>query len=418
MNRSVLAVLLVACGQPAGKVGPDAAVGGGSDAAMPDGQTANHSGGWRTTGRDASRAYRSDAAGPGATATARLFAQNASGVEFASLGTPVVDEANNVYFVSITPMQPTELVSIDGAGHERWRVQTPAGWQLGSLVLGPDGNVYTVATMGSPDTIGKILSWSSANGSARPETSPIPGLYAIVFAADGRFVEQTYTQAAGYGTQLRAATGGQTWIWPRGGDATALSPAGDAIAIMTVPSGNPQPPLELVVLHPGDGSEAWHYTFAADLQSPAVAIDADGTVFAAVSQNGSHLHVLKFSPSGQLAWDRDIASLTWASRILVGAQAIVIAAQNGQSFAGIGLQKSDGMPPANSQLTCGEPQAIDKNDVVYWSCDNGQQATTPDGAFVASWSGNTTFQIVLAPDGSAYDVPAAYFASHQLFRIN
>ncbi len=377
-----------------------------------------HLGGWRTHGGDAARSYRAAVAGPGTAATSALFTMNTSPDEFASLGTPVIDEAGNVYLMRLQDTTPDEVVSFDPTGHERWSTPIDAGWSMYDLDLGPDGNVYAVATMGSGDTMqSKIVVYRGSDGTALPGSDLIPGLYTVLMPPTGGIFGLTYTMAAGYGTVAYDAIGHQRWVMTQGGDAYAVSPAGDALAMIAVGSGNPAPPLELLVVDPSDSHELWHYTFAAGLGTPTLAIDGDGTVFAAVSENGSNLHVMRFAPGGQLQYDRTISTLTWPSRILVGHDAIAIGAQNSQDFAGIGLQKSDGMPPANSQLTCGDPQAIDSNDVVYWSCNNGTQATTPSGGFVASWTGEFSFQIVLGPDGSAYDVPAAYFSAMNLYKI-
>lgn len=398
----------------------DAAPGrdGASDAASADAPAVTHTGGWRMRGGDATHGFRSSAAGPGATATSTLFAQNTSGVEFASLGTPVIDEHGNLYFASSTPMVPTDLVSLDPAGNERWRTSLEAGWSPSDLALGPDGNVYAVATTGSGDTMqGKIVGFRASDGTALPGSAPIAGLWSILMPPGGGLYAMTYTTAAGYGMQAFDSIGHSRWTLTKGGDQYALSPAGDAFAVIVVGAGNPAPPLELDVLAPSDGHELWHYTFAAGLGTPALAFDTDGSIYASASENGSNLHVLKLSSDGQLVYDRTISTLTWPSRIVVGASAIAIGAQNGQDFAGIALQKSDGMPPPNASTPCGDPQAIDSADEIFWSCNNGIESTTPAGAVIGSWTGQFTFQIVLGPDGTAYDVPAAYFAAMQLYRI-
>jgi hypothetical protein len=137
-----------------------------------------------------------------------------------------------------------------------------------------------------------------------------------------------------------------------------------------------------------------------------------------MSRNGRDLYVMKYSAGGDVLWSSYAPSLTWPRRILIGAHTVTVACQAPQyQGTGITVHKSDGQQPFGGTTPCGEPQAIDANDVIYWGCDGGVQAATPTGQIRGGWEGRYTFQVVLGPDGAAYHVPAAYFADHQLIRI-
>lgn len=372
-------------------------------------------------GGDGSMAYRSPGAGPQGAATMTVAYQNPSSDDFAGLGTPIVDEDGDVYLVSNTPMQPNELVALNASGAVRWHVTLDMGWSYGELTLGPDGNVYAVATAGSGASAqAKLVGFDGKTGAALSGSAPIPGLARILMPADGTIYALTYTEAAGYGTQALPGMGAAPrWTKAQGGDAYAIAPDGSALAMVIVGAGNPAPPYEVVSLDPATGAERWHYTLDAALtSSPVIAIDADGTTYIAASGNGSNLHLLKLSKTGAPVWDVVADSLTYPSRILIGPTTASVSCQTpSYDGAGFTLDKASGAQPAGWSAPCGEPEAVDAHDILYWGCNGGIQAANAAGQAVGGWSGNYTFQVVLAPNSTAYAVPAAYFADHQLFRI-
>ncbi|NVB84672.1 MAG: PQQ-binding-like beta-propeller repeat protein [Kofleriaceae bacterium] len=417
-------VFLAACGGPSGSgddtVAPDAA-GEGADGSV-DAMPPAHIGGWRMRAGDSTLSYRSSTPGPTGTATLDVFHQNLASDEFAGLGHPVVDEAGNLYLISTVPQQPAELLSLSAAGTMRWKTTLETGWSTGPLALGPDGNVYAHAdksTMsGSTYTYqSKVFVWDAETGAPITATPAVDGLGGILLPPDGSVYGMTYTEEAGYGLYAKSSLGAAPrWTKAEGGDAYALSPAGDMLVTITVPKTGPH---EVVAFEPQTGAEKWRYPVdAALVSSPTLAIDSDGTIYVALSKRGSDLTVVRLSKAGAVEWTHVEPSITYPSRILVGRDTITIAAQTpNYGYAGVVLTKVTGARPAGATTPCGEPQAVDSADVIYWSCDSGIKATTPLGASVGSWTGRFTFQIVLGPDGSAYDVPAAYFADHQLFRI-
>lgn len=419
-------VLLAACGGGSAGSGddtpaPDAAVtaDGPADAMPPA-----HIGGWRMRAGDSALSYRSSTPGPTGNATINVFDTNNSSDDFASLGDPVIDEDGNLYLVSLTPQQPTQVVSLAPDGTVRWMADVETGWGAYNLNLGPDGNVYahtdrTTSTDPTYTYESKVFSWDSATGAPRTPTTPIDGLGSILLPPDGSVYGMTYTEEAGYGLYAKSSlTAAPRWTKTEGGDAYALSPAGDMLVTVTVPPDNGA--HDVVAFDPQTGAEKWRYHVDATLvSSPTLAIDDDGTVYAALSKQGSDLTVVRLSKTGAVEWTHVEPSITYPSRILLGSETFTVAAQTPSSgYTGIVLTKATGAPPADAVTPCGEPQAVDSNDVIYWSCESGSmQATTPLGEVVGSWTTRFTFQIVLGPDGAAYDVPAAYFADHELFRI-
>lgn len=417
-------VLLAACGSPAGSgddtVGPDAtvAVDGAIDSMPPA-----HIGGWRMRAGNSALSYRSATPGPTGSAASSVFHANTSPEEFASLGNPVVDEDGNLYLVSITPQQPTQVVSLSPTGAVRWMSPVETGWSAFDLNLGPDGNVYahtdrTTSTSPTYTYESKVFAWDTVTGTPLTSPPPVDGLGSILLPPDGSVYGMTYTEEAGYGLYAKSSIdAAPRWSKTEGGDAYALSPAGDMLVTITVPPNSGA--HDVVAFDPQSGAERWRYHVdAALVSSPTLAIDDDGTVYVALSKQGSDLTVIRLSKTGQVEWTHVEPSITYPSRILVGDDTITLAAQTPNSYyEGIVLTKVTGVPPTGASTPCGEPQAVDESDVIYWSCDSGIQATTPLGESVGSWPGRFTFQIVLGPDGTAYDVPAAYFADHELFRI-
>ena len=371
---------------------------------------------------DSARSYRSPTPGPTGSASSTVFHANASPEEFASVGTPVVDEDGNLYLVRITPMQPTQVVSLTPAGAVRWMAPVDAGWTAYNLNLGPDGIVYahTDRTVGTSPTYSyesKVSAWDAATGATRTGSATIDGLGSILLPPDGSVYGMTYTEEAGYGLYAASSmSASPRWTKTEGGDAYALSPAGDMLVTIAVPETGPH---DVIAFDPQSGAEKWRYHVdAALVSSPTLAIDGDGSVYIALSKRGNDLTVIRLSKAGVVEWSHVEPSITYPSRILVGSETIALAAQTPSSYyTGVVLTKATGARPTGATTPCGEPQAIDANDVIYWSCDSGIQAATPLGASVGAWTGRFTFQIVLGPGGAAYDVPAAYFADHQLFRI-
>jgi outer membrane protein assembly factor BamB len=416
--KRVWLVVLAACGTPSESDGPDA--GANADASVDAGPTA-HVGGWRMRAGDASRAHRGATAGPSPAAVKATFYQHPSTEEHAGLGSPIVDEKGNLYLVEYTPMQPSRIVSLPAAGSVRWKGNVEQGWSIYDLSLGADGHLYGVATRGSGATAeAKMVSWDSSTGASRPGSAPIAGLSGLLLPPDGSIYTLMYSQATGYGLEARTGmTGAPRWTKSFGGDAYALSPAGDTLVVITVPmtAGSAH---EAVALDPATGAEKWRYTIDATLiTSPTLAIDVDGRTYLAMSKSGRDLTIMRLSPTGALEWTHVEPYLTYPSRILLGKHDTVAIAAQTQNYygAGVVLTKGTGNWPPNTTLPCGEPQAIDSNDVLYWGCEGGIQATTQNGTIVQGWEGRDTFSIVLGPSGALYHVPAAYFADHQLFRI-
>jgi hypothetical protein len=412
-------LLCAACAGPDGELhGPDA--GATTDATTADAAPSARVGGWRMSSGDASRAHRSAGAGPTGAAARTIFAQHPSTDDHAGFGNPIVDELGTVYVISYTPQQPRQLVAFAPTGVERWRANVESGWTVMDLALGPDGHLYAVASRGSGTASeAKLVSWDAATGAARPGSPPIAGLARILLPPDGRIYALTYTQAAGYGlAAYDAVDTAPRWTLPEGGDAYAVSPGGEALAFVAVPPAGTTGHT-LVVVDPADGRERWRRALDPTLtSSPVIAIDHDGASYVSMSRNGRDLYVMKYSAGGDVLWSSYAPSLTWPRRILIGAHTVTVACQAPQyQGTGITVHKSDGQQPFGGTTPCGEPQAIDANDVIYWGCDGGVQAATPTGQIRGGWEGRYTFQVVLGPDGAAYHVPAAYFADHQLIRI-
>jgi PQQ-like domain len=420
------AVLLVAgfvaCGGPANLLDPtpDGGDGSGSGSGSGSGGPTEHVGGWRMRGGDGSLAYRSAGAGPAGNAAMNLVYQNPSSDQYAGLGTPIVDELGNVYLIQTTPMQPNVLVALGPTGTKLWQTTLEANWAYGEVTIGPDGDLYAVATMGSGATAAaKLVSFDGKTGVSRSGSQSITGLARILMPADGSIYALTYTETDGYGFQALPAMGATPrWTKTIAGDAYAVSPHGDAIAMVDVGAGTPAPALDVVSLDPATGTQRWHYTLDAALMSPTIAIDTDGTTYVSASLAGSGLHLIRLSSTGTLLQDLLVDSLTYPSRILIGTNTVSVSCQTPQyTGAGFTIEKSTGDLPTGWTTPCGEPEAVDKNDQVFWGCDGGIQATNAAGQATGGWQGNYTFQVVLAPNNTAYAVPAAYFAANQLFRI-
>jgi hypothetical protein len=420
------AVALTACTASTSALDPDARDPIGPDAqdvvldanpADVDARPPGRTGGWRSRGGDASQRYRGGADGPRATATGTVIAENPAENEFASVSTPIVDEDGNLYLLYRTPGQPTELVSLRPDGTRRWQTTGAAGFS--DLNLGADGHLYAVGAVGSgpnPDELA-IVSYDTS-GVFRGASAPTPGLYKLLMPADGSLYALTYTQADGYRTRAFDGLGSPRWDSPHGGDAIAASPSGDLLILVDAPSGDPRPPRTVIALDTRDAGVRWRHELDPAYGTPALAIDDDGSVYVAVSEYGTDLHVLRFSANGSVLWDYHDPAMTWPRQIAVGQDIIAVATQvSGYQFAGVTLEKTTGRTPSGAVWSCGEPQAIDPSDVIYWSCPDGVRATTGDRRTVASWPGRYTFAIVIGPGGAVYHVPAAYFADHQLFRI-
>ena len=416
---SFVLLALAACGSPANSgdddgPGPDAGSGSGSNT----GPTM-HVGGWRMRGGDGSLAYRSPTAGPSGNGTMAVAYTNPSSDPYAGLETPIVDENGNVYLIQTTPMQPSVLVALGPSGTSLWQTPLDSGWGYGEITIGPDGDLYSVATSTTDATQSKLVSFDGKTGASRSGAQAITGLARIVMASDGSIYALTYTAAAGYGFQALPAMGASPrWTATAAGDVYAVSPHGDAIAMVDVGAGNPAPPLDVVSLDPATGTKRWHYTLDAALMSPVIAIDTDGTTYVSASEAGSNLHLIRLSATGTLQQDLLVSSLTYPSRILISANTVTVSCQT-QEYTGAGftIEKSTGNLPDGWTTPCGEPEAVDNNDQVYWSCDGGIQGTNAAGVATGSWPGMYTGQVVLAPNSTAYAVPAAYFAAQQLFRI-
>ncbi len=118
--------------------------------------------------------------------------------------------------------------------------------------------------------------------------------------------------------------------------------------------------------------------------------------------------------------DQSTSSARYPSRIILGSKTLTVASQfvNAYQANGFVLDKATLSAPANYTAPCGEPQAVDATDAIYWSCDGGVQATEADGTPIGAWPGRVSFQIVLGPNAAAYEVPAAYFAANQLMKLN
>jgi len=132
------------------------------------------------------------------------------------------------------------------------------------------------------------------------------------------------------------------------------------------------------------------------------------------------LHLIHLSKTGDLLSDQASTSARYPSRIILGPTTVSVASQFVNAYAANGfvLEKATLTPPANYTAPCGEPQAVDSTDAIYWSCDGGVQATEADGTPIGAWPGRVSFQIVLGPNAAAYEVPAAYFAANQLMKLN
>ncbi|HVK84638.1 MAG TPA: hypothetical protein VM513_11055 [Kofleriaceae bacterium] len=390
----------------------------GPDAPPPPGPKV---GGWRTASRDASHSYRSDVAGPAPSASMTVFYQHPSAEEFAGVSSPLIDEQGNLYLTRNTPGQPTELFSLSPSGSQRWAVSVGQSY-LHHLTLGPDGHLYAIDESGPTDArVTKLVSFDTATGAARGAPVTVADLTQFTMAVDGTIYLQTWSENAGYGLQsLPSIDAAPTWTKSAAGWQFALSPAGDQLVMTIDDETNNTAPLQVAAIDPATGADRWTTQLGATATgSPTLAIDADGTIYVAASQNGSNLTIYRLGASGAVQWGSVIESLTWPSRILIGSSTVTIAAQFGAAYvgAGVALTKTAGQLPADFEMPCGEPKAIDANDHVYWGCDGGVQVATTSGAPITGWEGRYSAQIVLGPDGSAYHVPAAYFADHQLFRI-
>ena len=374
----LLAAALAGCGGPGPLADDDSGPDGG---ATSDGAPPAHVGGWRMRGGDGSLAYHGAAPGPGAAAAMTVAYANPSTDEFAGLGSPLVDEDGNVYLVSTTPMQPSTLLSLGPTGAMRWHVPLDASTSYGELALGPDGDVYAVATTGSGTTASaRIVAFDGKTGTARTGSAPIEGLARILLPADGSIYALTYTEAAGYGLQAYTGMGAAPrWTKPQGGDAYAISPAGDALAMIVVGAGTPAPPLSIVSLDPATGAERWHHTLDAQLTaSPTIAIDHDGTTYVAVSQNGSNLHLIRLSSAGVVLSDLVADSLTYPSRILIGATTVSVSCQTPNYYgAGFTVEKATNDLPASWAAPCGEPEAIDANETITGAAMAASRPRTP-----------------------------------------
>jgi hypothetical protein len=289
------------------------------------------------------------------------------------------------------------------------------------LVLGPNGDLFALEASGyHAGDQGHLHSFDTATGAVKSGELTVEGLYHAVILKSGATFAQTYNETAGYGLSRFDQPTGTTPAWAKlaGGDRTAISPQGDLVEVV-VGAGNPAPALDVVDLDPVTGDQKWHYTLDATLSGPAMAIDSDGTIYVAAG-TGSGLHLIHLSATGALLSDQATTSARYPSRIILGPTTVTVASQFVNAYAANGfvLEKATLAPPANYTAPCGEPQAVDSTDAIYWSCDGGVQATEADGSPIGAWPGRVSFQIVLGPDAAAYEVPAAYFAANQLMKLN
>lgn len=417
-----LALGLVGCATDAGDDAPPPGQGSGSGSGSGDPPPpAPKVGGWRTGSRDASHSYRSDVSGPAPSASMSLFFQHPSQEEHAGLHTPLIDEEGNLYLTRNTPGEPNELFSLTSGATRRWSIQVGESY-LHHLTLGPDGHLYAIDESGPTDArVAKLVSFDAATGAMRGTPQTIANLTQFTMAVDGTIYTQTWSDADGYALQARPAIDASpTWTKAGAGWQFALSPAGDQVVMIVDDESDNTAPLRVVGLDRATGTERWTTTLDQTATgSPTLAIDTDGTIYVAASANGSDLTIHKLSAAGAIQWGSAIESLTWPRRIIIGSSTVTIGAQWGSAYvgAGVALTKAGGQIPADFEMPCGEPEAIDADDHVYWGCDGGVQVANTSGAPIAGWEGRYSGQIVLGPDGSAYHIPAAYFADHQLFRI-
>lgn len=385
--------------------------GSGSGAGSGSGSAVDRSNGWRSRSGDLALTYRSSFDGPlGNGSQTPIFTGPAQNW----VGTPVIDEAGNLYFTS-----QTNLVSTDGKGAVRWKVAT--SFTPGDLVLGPSGDLYVLEASGyHAGDEGHLYAFDTATGTQRDGELTVEGLYHVVMTADGKVFAQTYNETDGYGLAMFGQATGATPTWSKtaGGDRTAISPHGDQLVEVNVGTGSAAPPLDVVALDPATGDQRWHYTLDATLRGPAMAIDDDGSVFVAAGTD-SGLHLIHLSKSGDLLSDQATSSARYPSRIVIGPSSLSIASQyvNAYEANGFVLDKRTMSAPANYTAPCGEPTAVDATDAIYWACPGGIQATEMDGTPIGAWPGDTTFQVVIGPAG-AYEVPAPYYAGNQLMKLN
>lgn len=411
---SCLVVAIAACGSKGPiEPDPDAPVGPGIDAAT-DAPVEVHSGGWRRLSFDATHSFHSQTAGPRGAATLATFHEETTN----SIMAPVIDEAGNLYFMVSVPSAPDQFVSLTADGAERWRITLDASTFLDDVSLAANGDIYALARDNQfpPQALPRLVSFDPATGAQRNGTLILEGAFEAVVNQDGTAYLATFTEAAGY-RLAKHKLGTNAELWSRlGGSEFAVAPSGDVVVIEEV-VGPSSVPYKVVSLDPDTGIERWHHELVPELTSSAtIAIDSDGSIYVAAS--GATLHVLKLSPNGDLVWERVTDSFVFPSALVLGSDSVSVACQAAQSFAGFTIQKVDGNAnPAAVQPCFGRPSAVDSDGVIYWTCNGGVQAADSLGTIVGGWPGAFTFQVVLGPNGAAYEVPASVSADHTLFRI-
>jgi outer membrane protein assembly factor BamB len=182
-----------------------------------------------------------------------------SNVTDSSVGTPVIDEAGNIYFEQYVPMQMPNLVSLSATGAMRWTKALT--FSASDLVLGPNGDLFALEASGyHAGDQGHLHSFDTATGAVKSGELTVEGLYHAVILKSGATFAQTYNETAGYGLSRFDQPTGTTPAWAKlaGGDRTAISPQGDLVEVV-VGAGNPAPALDVVDLDPVTGDQKWHY---------------------------------------------------------------------------------------------------------------------------------------------------------------
>ncbi|HEY0253281.1 MAG TPA: hypothetical protein VGC41_17225, partial [Kofleriaceae bacterium] len=140
--------------------------------------------------------YRSETAGPLGNGT--LDPVFTSAVTDSSVGTPVIDEAGNLYFEQYLPNQMPNLVSLDPSGAMRWT--KALAFSASDLVLGPNGDLFALEASGyHAGDEGHLYSFDPETGSQRNGELTVPGLYHAIILKSGETFAQTYNETDGYG---------------------------------------------------------------------------------------------------------------------------------------------------------------------------------------------------------------------------
>lgn len=380
----------------------DAPVDGAIDGSV-DARPPLHVGGWRMAGADAAASHHTDAVGPPAIATGRLFHEEPG----RTLSTPIVDEAGNLYFTSFLSARTFDLVSLTREGVERWRTPGASG-----LSLAPSGDLVSAWRVDiSPDAVAQLITIDAATGEPHPgAVLGSESVQSMKVGPDGRVFVKTFLSDVTSFEMHASPTLPASWTRKSGLGSFAVAPAGDAL--VSVERGDlSTPPYTVVSIDAATGTERWRKALPVQLtQGPGLAIDRDGAAYVAVASGLREMHVFKFSPAGEVLWEAQNTE-DFPTQVILGADTVHVSAHF--SFA---LLKSDGTPPPTGAFSCGVALATDGADRLYSACNFGMQVTDALGQVVAEWRGIPE-DIAIAPDGAVFYWPFTTTLWSQLFRI-